>query len=499
VTTVTLSLISHTNVGKTTLARTLLRREIGEVRDQPHVTTIAEAHLLIEAADARLLLWDTPGFGDTVRLMTRLRHESDPIGWFLHQAWDRVLNRPLWCSQEAVRNVRDEADVVLYLVNATEEPAAAGYMQHELELLSWMGRPVLVVLNQVGVGDPSRTVERWRTHLASFEVVRGVLSLDAFSRAWVEESLLLERVVSLLDGEKRTAMVHLLRAWNDRNVRIFDASIDAIAQYLAGIAVDRQPIGPPSGAGASWMRERLSDLRALSRADRERAMGALFDRVQATTRGLMDRLIDLHQLSGASKAQVERRLEDAAVQGHEAINPTTGAIAGGAVSGLVTGLGADVLAGGLSLGGGAIVGAMLGALGGYAFGGAYKLATGGESGIQFQPAALDRLAREAVLRYLLVAHHGRGRGDYADLEYPALWAADVDAQLGLRREALQAVWRQAARGGRGSAGEVAERLRPVLREFLRDLLRRRFPAATVLAADHADGGITPSPSTGRRP
>jgi hypothetical protein len=142
---------------------------------------------------------------------------------------------------------------------------------------------------------------------------------------------------------------------------------------------------------------------------------------------------------------------------------------------------------------------MLGALGGYAFGGAYKLATGGESGIQFQPAALDRLAREAVLRYLLVAHHGRGRGDYADLEYPALWAADVDAQLGLRREALQAVWRQAARGGRGSAGEVAERLRPVLREFLRDLLRRRFPAATVLAADHADGGITPSPSTGRRP
>ena len=46
-TTVTLSLISHTNVGKTTLARTLLRREIGEVRDQSHVTTIAEAHPLI--------------------------------------------------------------------------------------------------------------------------------------------------------------------------------------------------------------------------------------------------------------------------------------------------------------------------------------------------------------------------------------------------------------------------------------------------------------------
>jgi hypothetical protein len=481
-TTVTLSLISHTNVGKTTLARTLLRREIGEVRDHPHVTTVAEAHPLIETDDARLLLWDTPGFGDTVRLMKRLRHEGDPIGWFLHQVWDRVRNRPLWCSQEAVRNVRNEADVVLYLVNATEDPGAAGYVKHELELLSWMKRPVLVVLNQVGIDGASGTVEQWRTHLASFEVVRGVLSLDAFSRAWVEEGLVLERVVGFLDGEKRSAMVRLLQAWNARNLAVFGAAIDAMTEYLAGIAVDREPIGSSSGAGVSWIRERFTDLTTLSRVNRERAMGALFDRVQAATRRLMDRLIELHQLSGASKAQVERRVEDAVVQGHEAINPTTGAIAGGAVSGLLTGLGADVLSGGLSLGGGAIVGAILGALGGYALGGAFKLATGGDSGIQFQEAALDRLAREAMVRYLVVAHHGRGRGDYADIEDPASWTADVDAQLTRHRDALHAVWRDATPDARGPA-MVAERLRLLLRVILSDLLRQRFPDAKVLAEE----------------
>src|SRR5688500_15658673 len=468
-TTVTLSLISHTNVGKTTLARTLLRREIGEVRDQPHVTTIAEAHPLIETADARLLLWDTPGFGDTVRLMTRLRHEGDPIGWFLHQVWDRVVNRPLWSSQQAVRNVRDEADVVLYLVNATEDPATAGYLRHELELLSWMNRPVLVVLNQIGGDGPESAIERWRHHLASFAVVRGVLSLDAFSRAWVEESVVLEHVVPLLDGDKRAAMERLLRAWNERNLGVLDQSIEAIAQYLAAIAIDRQPIGTGAGPSASWIRERLSDLRALSRVDRERAMGALFDRVQSATRRLMDRLIALHSLSGASKAQVERRLEDAVLRGDEAINPTTGAIAGGAVSGLLTGLGADVLAGGLSLGGGAIIGAMLGALGGYALGGAYKLATGGESGIQFQPAALDRLAREALLRYLLVAHHGRGRGDYTDLEQPAHRTAAVETQLAQRTELLQAAWREAARGGGGAAPDIARCLHQIVGVMLRDL------------------------------
>jgi hypothetical protein len=470
-TTVTLSLISHTNVGKTSLARTLLRREIGEVRDQAHVTTIAEAHPLIETPDARLLLWDTPGFGGSVRLMARLRRERDPIGWFLHQVWDRVVNRPLWCSQEAVRNVRDEADVVLYLVNAAEDPEGAGYLRPELELLAWMARPLLVLLNQLGP-EGSDAVARWRGHLAGFPMVRDVLSLDAFSRSWVEESVVLERVIDLLAGDKRAAMTRLCAAWNARNLDVLARSIDAIAEYLAETATDREPLGEE--AGTSWIRERLDDLRALSRGDRERAMGALFDRVQGRTRRLMDRLIALHQLSGASQARVERRLEDAASEGLEGINPTTGAVAGGLLTGLLAGLGADVLTGGLSLGGGAIVGAIAGALGGYALGGAFKLATGGRAAIQFQPAALDRLARDAVLRYLLVAHHGRGRGDYADVESPAEWAVDVDAELGRRRDELHAAWREAARQERTPA------LARVLHEIVRDLLRRRFPDAVVL-------------------
>ena len=48
--TLSLSLVSHTNVGKTTLARTLLARDIGEVRDAPHVTEFAEVHTMLESA-----------------------------------------------------------------------------------------------------------------------------------------------------------------------------------------------------------------------------------------------------------------------------------------------------------------------------------------------------------------------------------------------------------------------------------------------------------------
>ncbi|MFN8962224.1 MAG: GTPase domain-containing protein, partial [Betaproteobacteria bacterium] len=93
-----LALVSHTNVGKTSLARTLLGADVGEVRDAPHVTDLAEPHVLLTTpADDALRLWDTPGFGDSARLLKRLRTADNPIGWLLREVWDRYRDRPFWC------------------------------------------------------------------------------------------------------------------------------------------------------------------------------------------------------------------------------------------------------------------------------------------------------------------------------------------------------------------------------------------------------------------
>ena len=55
--TIQLALLSHTNVGKTTLARTLLRKDIGAVMDRAHVTEVAESHVLMrtDAGDELVL------------------------------------------------------------------------------------------------------------------------------------------------------------------------------------------------------------------------------------------------------------------------------------------------------------------------------------------------------------------------------------------------------------------------------------------------------------
>ena len=122
---IALSLISHTNAGKTTLARTLLQRDVGEVRDAPHVTEFSEDHLLLRTPSGdELRLWDTPGLGDSVRLVRRLQLQGHALGWFLTEVWDRWRDRSFWYTQQALRHVRDQAQVVLYLVNASESPQA---------------------------------------------------------------------------------------------------------------------------------------------------------------------------------------------------------------------------------------------------------------------------------------------------------------------------------------------------------------------------------------
>lgn len=89
-----LSLVSHTNIGKTTLARTLLMRDVGEIADRAHVTETTDDYLLARGQDgSELILWDTPGFGNSVALAKRLEGRSNPLGWFLSEVWDRFTNK----------------------------------------------------------------------------------------------------------------------------------------------------------------------------------------------------------------------------------------------------------------------------------------------------------------------------------------------------------------------------------------------------------------------
>lgn len=490
--TVALSLVAHTNVGKTTLARTLLQRDIGEVRDEAHVTLEAEGHLLVESAQGeRLELWDTPGFGDSLRLAQRLARAANPVGWFLNEVWDRWRDRALWSSQRAVRNVLEQADVVLYLVNAAEQPEDAAYLDAELAVLDLLGKPVLVLLNQTGAprGPQAEAaeLERWRTRCAGHACVRELLPLDAFARCWVQEDALLGAVAPLLDRARAAPFERLRQTWRQRRLATWRAATALLAERLARAALDRAEV-----PGAGWsgrVRELGAALglpRGASATPREQAMQALAERLDADLRASTDRLIVLHGLGGHAAAVVQQRLaEHFAVR--EPVSEGKAAVVGGMLSGALVGLKADLASGGLTLGGGLLAGGVLGALGAMGVARGYNLLRGVDRPtLAWSDGVLDELLRSALLAYLAVAHFGRGRGDWVAAEHPDLWSAAVDELLAARRPALQAIW---ARRAHASAPDLQAALDTLLADLSRALLLRLYPrcadtfASATSAAD----------------
>lgn len=459
--TIALSLVSHTNVGKTTLARTLLARDIGEVRDAPHVTEFPEAATLVRSdAGDELTLWDTPGFGDSLRLLRRLRASGNPLGWFLSQVWDRWRDRAFWGSQQVVRHVRDTSDVVLYLVNATEHPEAAGYLAPEMELLDWIGKPVIVLLNQLGApreaSSDAADIERWAERLRRWPLVRHVLPLDAFARCWVHEGALWDAVHEVLPPERQTAMGVLREAWQRQRQQQFDTAMAVLADGLARLSLHLEPLDEGAGVGATL--RRLGGALGLGSADdpaTEQAAQRLARRVEDETRQATEALIRLHGLSGDASGAVLAALP-AQLRWRRRVDQGPAAVLGGLLSGAATGLAADLASGGLTLGGGLIAGSVLGALGtAGAVHGLNRVRGIDRSSVALGPAALAELARDALLRYLAVAHFGRGRGQWHDGDAPAHWRAAVDAVFAAEAQALQALWTPAPGGTAPEAEQPA--------------------------------------------
>lgn len=489
---VALSLISHTNAGKTTLARTLLQRDVGDVRDEPHVTEFSEDHLLVRsAAGDELRLWDTPGLGDSVRLVRRLRLQGHALGWFLTEVWDRWRERSFWSTQQALRHVREQSQVVLYLVNAAESPEAAVYVDAEMELLAWLGKPVLVLLNQLGppraAALEAQDVVRWRRHLHALSSGVQVLPMDAFARCWVQELTLLRAVQSELDGAPREAMGRLCEAWLQARELTFDRSMAVLARNLARIACTRQRI-----EGASGLADRLKRLAGMlgpmvGSGDAIDATGqaraALAARVDDDVRASTTELLAMHGLEGRAQGEILARVATQ-FDVRERVHEGKAAVLGGMLSGALAGLKADLLSGGLTLGGGLLAGGLIGALGGAGLArGINVMRGGGPPWVGWNAEAMGPLVESTLLRYLAVAHFGRGRGQWAEGEAPPHWRSVVAAALAPHADALQALWRSRSAHLEASGDEerLAAALQPLLHAAARDSLERLYPGAWIAA------------------
>jgi GTPase SAR1 family protein len=481
---INISLLSHTNVGKTTLARTLLRQDIGEVGDRAHVTEVAESHVLIESpAGDSLILWDTPGFGDSTRVLKRLKQGEKPVGWFLTHVWDRFADRPFWCSQQAMHNARETSDVILYVVNAGEQPSSAGYIDAEMRILGWIGKPVILLLNQLGpprdAAQSQADVAQWQSHITQYKWIEMVLPFDAFARCWVQEGTLLAHVQRLLKAQRTPAFERLRESWRQRNLAVFQESMQALSEQVAAAATDAEPLEELDlqGKARAWFGAVATGAERTD-ARLERAQSDLAGRLDRRIRETTEKLVQLHGLSGRATDEVLKRMGSEFAIDRPA-DADKASVLGGLVSGALGGLAADLGAGGLTFGAGALIGSVLGAVGARGLAKAYNLARGANTGtVRWSREFLFARVAAALVRYLAVAHFGRGRGEFVSGSVPAHWQEAVQLALTRRRASLDAVWAESASAGQAT---TAAGLLPLLTQSAQEVLIQLYPDAAFFA------------------
>ena len=484
-------LVAHTNVGKTSLLRTLLGEDVGEIDDAPDVTKATLAYdLFVEQDLGALRLWDTPGFSDSFRLAKRLRQEHRWLAWGIREIWDRAFNRKLWQCQRLALDLRARADVILYPVNMQERPFEAVYVAPELQVLAWVGKPVLAILNQIGgsnghVSDAERAVE-WRTHLSNFPAVSGIANLDAYTRCWVQEVSLFDKIGHLLPETVRGSYLKLASALEKTYANRLDQSVAAISTYLMHIASDRVVLesGWFDGIKDIWdtLRNSVPWFKPDSLTPLESAVQGLAQRYAEGSKTLTDKLIAINRLEGVAASEI-LNIANMKLVTDKPVDGGTLSVIGSVMSGVLTGLAADLLSGGLTLGTGALVGGVLGATGGAVLAKGYNVASNKDKKVVGWSAdALAEAFEKSLMLYLAVAHFGRGQGQWRPKEAPKSWSSS--AQLIVRRykDRLQSL-------GKGNGADLKTVSSPtdftiLVRHAVRDILLDIYPESKALQLEN---------------
>ncbi|MBD9413773.1 GTPase and DUF3482 domain-containing protein [Pseudomonas sp. PDM16] len=340
-----LAVVGHTNVGKTSLLRTLLRDAgFGEVSHRPSTTRHVEGARLSINGEALLELYDTPGLEDAIALLDYLERLDRPGERLDGPArtlrfLDGAEARQRFEQEAKVLRQLMASDAGLYVIDA-REPVLAKY-KDELAVLAGCGKPLLPILN-FSASERQRENE-WREALAR-------LGLHALVR--------FDTVAPPLDGERRLyeSLALLIESARPQLDRL-------IADHEAQAETRRQ-------AGVRLIAELLVDCAACRRSVaaqpqiEQGEIAALHQAVRQREQQCVEALLRLYAFRTGDAQAGDLPLADGR-WGDDLFNPETlrqlgVKVGGGMAAGAAAGAGVDLLVGGLTLGAAALLGALAG-------------------------------------------------------------------------------------------------------------------------------------------
>ncbi|HDS1683989.1 TPA: GTPase/DUF3482 domain-containing protein [Pseudomonas putida] len=340
-----LAVVGHTNVGKTSLLRTLTRDVgFGEVSHRPSTTRHVEGARLSVDGEPLLELYDTPGLEDAIALLDYLERLERPGERLDGPArLERFLQ-----GSEARQRYEQEAKVLrqllasnagLYVIDA-REPVLAKY-RDELEVLASCGKPLLPVLNFVA--SSQHREPEWRQALARLGL-HALVRFDSVAPPEDGERRLYESLALLLE-DARPALQRLIDDQQAQRLARQQSGKRLIAELLLDCAACRRSVEAEPVAEA-------------------RAIEALRQDVRQREQRCVEALLKLYAFRREDANAGDLPLLDGR-WGDDLFNPETLKLLGvrlgsGVAAGAAAGAGVDLLVGGLTLGAAALAGAIAG-------------------------------------------------------------------------------------------------------------------------------------------
>ena len=401
-----IAIVGHTNTGKTSLMRTLMRDAgFGQVSSQPSTTRHVEGASLLVDGEVLVELYDTPGLEDPIALLELLNEVrdadgtcADPVG-----AVESFLTSPAaaGCFEQEAKVLRQmlTSDAAFYVVDV-RDPVLAKH-RDELAILGHCGIPLLPVLNFVS--DPAADESAWREALARLGL-HAMVRFDTVAPERDGERRLYQTLGMLLDGHRERLERLVVTREREASARRA-AALRMVAELVVDVAAARVVV--PAGDDVQL----------------RRAVSGLYERVRAREQVCVDALLALYRFRPDDVDAARLPLLDGRWESDlfspETLRNVGGRLGSGAAAGAAAGVGIDLMFGGLTLGAAAALGALAG--GGWqaarTLGGRLLGRLRGHHELSVDDLIL-RVLRVRQL-HLVQAFEGRGHAAFAPVTVPA--------------------------------------------------------------------------------
>lgn len=405
-----LAVVGHTNTGKTSILRTLLRdMYFGEVKNEAATTRHVERAIISDSQtdEPLVALFDTPGLEDASGLMDWLEDHTasrrdgiERLQQFLAsdsaQGGEAVAALNDYSQEAKVIRQLLASDMAIYVIDA-REPVLGKY-KDELAILSWSAIPVMPVFNFTDSQETNIT--EWQTMLARRNLHIST-RFDSVAFEFEDEMRLWQNLATMLTHPE--TLNQLITRRREDWIQLYEQAGIIIAHFLLDVA--------------AYVREIDEDDDPLP------VLNEMQEAVRQTERAMQGKLLNLYKFYDNSAVVTALELSeyqqdpfDPELLKSYGLRTTSGAAAGA-----LLGLGIDAAALGTTFGLGAAIGGLAGGI--LSNTGSIADKINGVKRLYIDPATLTLLATRSL--DLLASLRHRGHAANADTPITELQEANT--------------------------------------------------------------------------